>query len=156
MHHSEELLALIDGRLDDARREIAALQAARTAIGAPQPATRTAAPAAERANGTRSRAGTRSQQRPARTPRNRPTRVAPAGKLEALLGAESDGLTTAGLAERADADPAQVLALLREMESAGRIRRSGQRRGTRWHMITDEDRIAARAAELAAQSRRNR
>jgi hypothetical protein len=43
---------------------------------------------------------------------------------------------------------------LRELEKTDQIRRSGQRRGTRWHLITDEDRIAARAAELAAQSKR--
>jgi hypothetical protein len=46
-----------------------------------------------------------------------------------------------------------VLVLLRELEAAGRVRRSGQRRGTRWHAITDEERIAERAAELAALSK---
>jgi predicted Rossmann fold nucleotide-binding protein DprA/Smf involved in DNA uptake len=78
--------------------------------------------------------------------------IVPAGKLELLLS-ESDGLTTRALAEQTEADPDQVLTLLRELEQAGRIRRSGVRRGTRWHAITDEERIQARAAELAARSR---
>jgi hypothetical protein len=49
-----------------------------------------------------------------------------------------------------------VLALLRELEQAQRIRRTGQRRATRWHAITDEDRIRERAAELATRSPRRR
>jgi hypothetical protein len=82
----------------------------------------------------------------------RTTEVVPAGKLEQLLS-ESDGLTTAALASQANGRPDQVRTLLRELEAAGRIRRTGERRGVRWHAITDEDRIAARAAELAARSR---
>jgi tRNA(Ser,Leu) C12 N-acetylase TAN1 len=60
------------------------------------------------------------------------------------------------LAERTNGDRDQVLTLLRELEAAGRIRRSGQRRGTRWHAITDEDRIRERAAELASRSKQKR
>ncbi len=78
--------------------------------------------------------------------------IVPAGKLELLL-ADSSGLTTAALAERANANRDQVLILLRELEAAGRIRRTGQRRATRWHTITDEERIQERAAELAARSK---
>lgn len=91
---------------------------------------------------------------PARQPRGRrqraprTTEVLPAGKLEQMLAA-GDGDTTAALAKRANASPGQVLTLLRELEAAGKARRTGQRRGTRWHLVTDEDRIAARAAELA-------
>jgi len=40
------------------------------------------------------------------------------------------------------------------LESAGRIGRTGQRRATRWHAITDEDRIRERAAELEATRKR--
>jgi DNA-binding Lrp family transcriptional regulator len=78
--------------------------------------------------------------------------VVPAGKLELLLS-EGDGLTTAALAQRANGSRDQVLTLLREMEEAGRVRRIGSSRATRWRAITDEERIAARAAQLAAQSR---
>jgi len=79
----------------------------------------------------------------------------PAGRLELLLS-ENGGLTTSVLAERANGNRDQVLTLLRELEAAGRVRRTGQRRSTRWHAITDEDRIRQRAAELAARSRRAR
>jgi hypothetical protein len=83
----------------------------------------------------------------------KPTRdVVPAGKLEAML-AEHDGITSTALAKLANAAPDQVLTLLRELEQAGRARRTGQRRGTRWHAITDEDRIAARVAELEKLSK---
>jgi hypothetical protein len=81
--------------------------------------------------------------------------VVPAEKLQVLLGS-SDGVTTTVLAEQASGDRDQVLTLLRELEAAGRVRRTGERRGTRWHLITDEDRIATRAAELESQSKRTR
>jgi len=68
--------------------------------------------------------------------------------------AESDGLTTTEIARETDAERDQVLALLRDLEAARRVRRTGQRRGTRWHAITDDDRIKERAADLAARSRR--
>jgi hypothetical protein len=77
----------------------------------------------------------------------------PAGKLELLL-AGTDGLATSELAERANGDRDQVLVLLREPEATARVRWTGARRGTRWQIITDEDRIQQRAAELAALSKR--
>ncbi len=77
----------------------------------------------------------------------------PADGLESLLS-ENGGLTTSALAEKTGENRDHVLALLRELETAGRIRRTGQRRGTRWHAITDEDRIRARAAELEATRKR--
>lgn len=73
--------------------------------------------------------------------------------LESLLSGNG-GLTTTALAERAKIKRDQVLVLLRELEAAGRIRRTGQRRATRWHAITDEDRIRERAAELEATRKR--
>jgi hypothetical protein len=72
---------------------------------------------------------------------------------ESIL-AESDGLTTTAIAEQASAPRDQVLALMRQLEAADRVRRTGQRRATRWHAVTDEDRIRERAAELASRSRR--
>jgi GTP-sensing pleiotropic transcriptional regulator CodY len=77
----------------------------------------------------------------------------PADGLESLLS-ENGGLTTSALAERTGENRDHVLTLLRELETAGRIRRTGQRRGTRWHAITDEDRIRERAAELEATRKR--
>lgn len=73
-----------------------------------------------------------------------------AERLRTLL-VSHDGASTATLAEMAEAEPRAVLPLLREMESTGRIRRSGQRRSTRWHAVANEDEwVAQRAAELAA------
>jgi hypothetical protein len=87
--------------------------------------------------------------------RRRSGEPVPAAKLEGLL-AEHSGITSTALAELADGGRDQVLGVLRELEAAGRARRTGQRRGTRWHAITEEDRIAARAAELEKQSKRVR
>jgi hypothetical protein len=91
--------------------------------------------------------------RKARRKGTRGAEAVPAERLELLLS-ENGGLTTSALAEQANANRDQVLTLLRKLEQAGRIRRTGQRRGTRWHAITDEDRIRERAAELAARRKR--
>jgi cell division septum initiation protein DivIVA len=89
--------------------------------------------------------------RRARAKADRTVKVVRAGKLELLLS-DTGGLATSALAQRANADRDQVLTLLRELEMAGRVRRMGQRRATRWRAITDEERIRERAAELAARS----
>jgi hypothetical protein len=135
-----EIVANIDQRLAELEAELTQLTAARAALI--------------------------DTQEPASAPKRRPPRarraaskptydIAPAGKLVALL-TDSEGLTTKQLSEATNADPAQVLALLKEQEHAGDMRRSGTRSATRWHVITDEDRIAARVAELEASSRRGR
>jgi predicted transcriptional regulator len=80
-------------------------------------------------------------------------RAIPADRLESLLS-ENSGLTTSALAEKTHGNRDHVLRLLRELETAGRVRRTGQRRGTRWQTITDEDRIRERAAELEATRKR--
>jgi hypothetical protein len=136
-----DIVANIDRRLDELNSELAHLTEARAALGDAQTA---AAPEPERPK--------RRARREPSTPRYE---IAPAGKLIALLS-DSDGLTTRQLAQAANADPAQVLTLLKEQESAGDVRRVGARAATRWHAITDEDRIAARVAELEAASRRGR
>jgi predicted transcriptional regulator len=76
--------------------------------------------------------------------------VAAGGRLELLLSGHG-GMTTSALAEAANGNRDQILTALRKLESVGRVRRSGQRRSTRWHAITDEERIQKRAAELAAR-----
>jgi hypothetical protein len=139
-----ELAQTIQDRLDVLHREIALLEAARDQL---------------RSDGSGSARPTVSKP-PAvrRTRRARPRRssaAVPPVKLEGLL-AEHSGITSTELAELADGGRDQVLGVLRELEAAGRARRTGQRRGTRWHAITDEDRISARAAELERQSKRVR
>lgn len=49
---------------------------------------------------------------------------------EKLQGPQRE--SAAPLSEQAKAAAARVLPLLREMEAAGSVRRSGQRRGIRW------------------------
>jgi hypothetical protein len=133
-----EIVSNIDRRLADVHAEVAHLEGARLALlNGSQPA-----PAPKARNARRKPAEPKYQ-------------VVPAGKLTSLL-ARTDGLRTAELAKATNGDPAQVLTLLKEQESAGEVRRTGTRAATRWHVITDEDRIAARAAELDAQSRRTR
>jgi len=75
----------------------------------------------------------------------------PTEKLITLLTA-SEGLTATALAKEAGGNVNQVRVLLRELSDSGQVRRTGERRGTRWHLVTDEDKIAARAAEIEAQS----
>jgi hypothetical protein len=178
MNHTEEVVRSIDGRLAEAREEIALLEAALTAFsGQPRPTTSRrrgtkrvdGPPSASQAssgpsrsmpstNGSASKPRASQSPKPQRSERTKPVtrlEIVPAGKLENLLGA-SAGLPTSALAEQAGGDRDQVLTLLRELEAAGRIRRTGERRATRWHVITDEDRIAARAAQPASRSKRRR
>lgn len=157
MHHAQELVTAIDRRLNEARQEIAALQAARAAMDGGQGVTRAATDGGRRATRQAGNGG------PATSPaargrarrRARPAAaIVPAGKLEALLAASPGGVSTGQLAEQTRGDRAQILTLLREMEAEGRIRRSGTARAVRWHVVTDEERIAARVAELEAQMKR--
>ncbi|MGA2014339.1 MAG: hypothetical protein ABSH51_27945 [Solirubrobacteraceae bacterium] len=71
-----------------------------------------------------------------------------ADQLQRVLADARSGLSAGAIAEQAGASYNRVLALLRELESSGTIRRTGSRRSTLWLLITDEDRIAQRAAEL--------
>ncbi len=136
-----DIVASIDQRLTEAKAEIARLEGARHALingGAPA-----VKPRARRVRRTTT---------PRKTVR-RDNEVVPAGKLTALLGG-SAGMSTSELAKATNGRPDHVLALLRELERADQIRRTGERRGTRWHLITEEARIAARVAEIAGQSKR--
>jgi hypothetical protein len=135
-----ELAQTIQDRLDVLHREIALLEAAREQLKSDASAQTTVSrpPAVRRTRrGRRRRSG----------------EAVSAVKLEGLL-TEHSGITSTALAELADGRRDQVLTVLRELETAGRARRTGQRRGTRWHAVTDEDRISARVAELEKQSKR--
>jgi hypothetical protein len=71
-----------------------------------------------------------------------------AEQLEQLLAGAGSGLSAGAIAEQAGVGYSRVLARLRELEASGRVRRTGSRRSTLWRLITDEDRIAQRRAEL--------
>ena len=140
----EQLVQSLDARLEQLRGEINVLTRAREELIASG-----AGAGSPDSNGTRRRA--RPGRRRARGSSGGPMSV---GSLHSLLVESDGGLSSAALAARANADPAQVLARLREMEAAGRVRRTGQRRGIRWHAVASEEEwIARRAAELAARSR---
>jgi len=196
MPDSQDIIISIDRRLAQARKEIASLEAALTAMRKPSKAAKAAkatrttraargngagsataaasaataarpaasapsATAAAPANGTADATGAAPangtgrarSRRTRRAPTRRRAHVVPAGKLVTLLGT-SEGMSTADLADQTGGDRQQLLTLLRELEAAGQVRRSGERRRTRWHVITDEDRIAARVAELEGQRSR--
>ncbi len=134
----EQLAQTIGNRRDELLAEIRKLEVAEKAL-ANGNAPSTPAPAPRRPRG-RSKTEKRD--------------VLLAVQLERILQDSTDGLSTGALAEQGNAEASQVLALLRELERTGQVRRVGVRRGTRWHLITDEDRIAERAAELASRSKR--
>lgn len=115
-----EVAKAIEERLAEARDEIASLEAARAAMTAKGP------------GGTP--APSRKPARQAARPRAAST-VVPAAVEELLEG--RDGVTSATLAEMTGGHRLEVLTLLRKLEAQGRVRRSGQRRGTRWHLIAD-------------------
>jgi len=127
-----------------------------TGSGAPELVT--AAPDAE---------GAPTPKRSTRSPAVTVTRPRPGGgavgaeTLERLLADTSAGLSAKAIAAQAGAGYNRTLKLLSELEAAGEVRRSGSRRSTVWRLITDEERIAERAAELellsgASRQRRGR
>ena len=122
MAATDDIHRSLRDHLADLEHEAALLRGALAALkgGSPRTSTRSAA--------------TKSTPKPKRPePASVPTVVAPAGKLERLLSGTA-GLTTNELCELANADPGQVIVLLREMEAAGKLTRTGQRGGTRWHL----------------------
>jgi hypothetical protein len=83
------------------------------------------------------------------TPTKRSGASLTAEQLErSLADVVTSGLSAGAIAQRAGVGYSRVLALLRELEASGKVRRTGTRRSTLWLLITDEDRIATRAAEL--------
>jgi transposase len=65
-----------------------------------------------------------------------------------MLRESTEGLSATALSKRVEAGYAQVLELLRRLEREGEVRRTGARRTSLWRLVTDEERIAERAAEL--------
>jgi hypothetical protein len=75
------------------------------------------------------------------------------GQIERLLRESVDGLSLVALARRAEVSEAKVTERLNALERSGEARRSGPRRTSLWRLVTDEERVAERAAELARASR---
>jgi len=179
MRTTQEIVESIDKRLRELTDEIKTLDAARVALDGQEnrPSERPPASVTQRRRppaSVSSRTNTPAQSRretsaevsaespPRSRKRARTTsrarargalKTIPADGVESLLS-ESGALTTSALVEKTGGNRDHVLRLLRELETAGRVRRIGQRRATRWQTITDEDRIRARAAELEATRKR--
>jgi hypothetical protein len=100
------------------------------------------------ANGATVRTTRRRSSAASASRRGRATAKLDVEALERLLAGATDGLSASQIAAQADASYPATLKLLRELEASGQVRRSGERRSTSWRLITDEDRIAERAAEL--------
>jgi hypothetical protein len=143
-----DIVTNIDQRIAAAKAELTDLTQARSALVTAPAAS--APPKPRRAR----RPATRSKTRAKRVAKAA-YEVVPVGKLAAVL-TDSQGMSTREISQATNGDPKQVLTLLKEQETAGQFRRTGIRAATRWHVITDEDRIAARAAELTARSRQTR
>ena len=146
MTATQAIRELIEGHLRTIDAEVVSLREALERLEdneaksrAAQRKPRRRAAAAQSSRGTR---GSRSRRGPAATPAD----------IAGLLAA-SEGLTTSAIAEQAGLDRGEALSVLKDLESKGEVRRSGQRRGVRWHAYTDEDRIRERAAELEKASR---
>jgi hypothetical protein len=144
MSHIDQIVASIDLRIAELLKDIAPLEAARDVLdgkGAPRRRRKTDGrlPAKEprrKVPAERTRRAKPAKTRGATPKPAKPTVVVAARKLELLLSS-SDRRTTTALADQANGDRAQVLKLLREMERDGKVRRTGERRGTRWHLITE-------------------
>jgi hypothetical protein len=122
MPSTDDLRTSIRAQLDELDAEIPTLRAALQALDGRPPAH--AAPASTR----------RRRRRARKDPPAQPTRLAPTGKLLKILSDHHDGLSASALAKEANAELEQVNTLLREMEGESRVKRTGQRRGTRWHV----------------------
>jgi hypothetical protein len=85
------------------------------------------------------------------SPKSRRRELEP-GQIEALLRDSEDGLSLVALARRAGVSEAKVADRLATLERSGEARKSGPRRTSLWRLVTDEERIAERAAELARAS----
>jgi hypothetical protein len=74
-------------------------------------------------------------------------------RLEALLGDSDEGVSAIALAKQARAPYNEVLEVLRALEAGGAVARAGGRRASLWQLVSEEERIAARAAELERRAR---
>ena len=145
----QEISDAIADRIRQAQGQISSLEAARSILvefdaPAPSPPPRasrapSAPPAVEAA-------------RPRRSGPTRRSGDLVAGQLEDLLRDSDGGLSLVALAARADVSDAKVRDRLHDLQRQGEVRNSGSRRTSVWRLVSDEERIAERAAELERAS----
>jgi hypothetical protein len=133
MKYSEALAEKIEARITELKGEIAAHERALAALHDRENA--------GEGNGTAStRSTTASRSRRATAPRSgtdserpRRRRRSPTTSAEAVFDALKDGQDQAtAIAEQFGVSPAVVRSRLQQLEEAGRISRTGERRSTRW------------------------
>ena len=141
----DEVIAAIEQRIAAAQAEIASLEVARSVLAGVGALAGKASRPGQPEIGGAARPRGRSAIR-----RRRPGRPSGADvtELKRLLAEVDGGPSGSALAELARVPPATVRAQLRELERSGEVRSAGERRGRRWTLVTDEDRIARRVAEL--------
>ncbi|MBV9195318.1 MAG: hypothetical protein JO168_14330 [Solirubrobacterales bacterium] len=175
MSYISSLLTSLETRIGELRAEIAQLETVRAALNA---STADAVSArngsarviSKRTRGNSTKAGTptlarsraasssvtstgtaKKSRRAATSKIRRPRRSeAPLqlADLEQLIRASGTGLSASAIAAQAGVAYDKTLKLLRELETSGRVRREGSRRSTVWRLVSDDERIAQRAAEL--------
>lgn len=119
MQHSEAVANQIRTRIAELQTEIGAHERALAALEGPKPRNASSKP---RAAGP-----------PSATPRSRSRRRA-AASAEAVLDALNDGTDEAAvIAKQFGVSVAVVRNRLQQLEQAGRVSRTGNRRSTRWH-----------------------
>lgn len=144
-----QILDAIEQRLTQAHAEIDSLTTARSILADRPAAAPSPAVAAESAPARRRRSPDRSSRRPRRAAEH------PEQTIEALLGDSADGISAVALSKRAGMGYARVLTRLHELESAGTVVSTGANRTSLWRLVTDEDRIAKRVAELEQAAARS-
>jgi len=141
----DEVLAAIEQRIAAAQTEIASLEVARSVLtGVGALARRSVRDGQSEAAG----AGPRRSRTATRRPRTARRSRADVAELKRLLAEADRGLSASALADLAGVPAATVRVQLRELERSGEVRSAGERLGTRWTLVSDEDRIAQRVAEL--------
>jgi predicted Rossmann fold nucleotide-binding protein DprA/Smf involved in DNA uptake len=123
MEYSEALATKIEARITELKSEIAAHERALEALGGSQSAS-----GARRVNGRAPAAPRR-----AATPKPRPARRSRTTSTEAVFDALKDGQDQASaIAKQFGVSAAVVRSRLQQLEEAGRVSRTGNRRSTRW------------------------
>jgi hypothetical protein len=154
----EEIVANIDARIAALQSDIQPLLDAKVALQnqdtAPKGSSRPGRETQRKRTATSAAkpAPAKTAPTPKRRRAVRRARVSPVSsdQLIALLEG-SDGLASTALARETGGDGNQIRALLKQLADAGQVRKTGERAATRWHLITEEEQIATRAAEIEAQ-----
>jgi predicted Rossmann fold nucleotide-binding protein DprA/Smf involved in DNA uptake len=123
MQHSEAVAKQIEARITELRQEITAHERALEALKGPKPRT------ARRARSN----GAQSQANGARRSSPKSTRGRAVASADAVFDALKDGADQAAvIAKQFGVSTSVVRSRLQQLEQAGRVSRTGNRRSTRW------------------------